>query len=156
MNINATLLVQAFSFAALIFFCVKFIWPPLVNAIDERNKKIADGLAAADEGKKALVEAERKGESSMKDARDRAQALLVESERRANQIVEEAKAQAKTEADRIVAAANEQIEQEVNKAKAQLREQVAALAVSGAEKILKREIDAKAHADMLGQLKAQL
>ncbi|MDX2218892.1 MAG: F0F1 ATP synthase subunit B [Burkholderiales bacterium] len=156
MNINATLLIQALSFAALIWFCVKFIWPPLITAIDERNKKIADGLNAAEEGKKALVEAERKGESSMKEARDRAQTLLAESERRANQIVEEAKAAAKTEADRIVASAQEQIEQEINKAKSQLREQVAALAVSGAEKILKKEIDAKAHADMLGQLKAQL
>lgn len=156
MNINATLFVSGITFFLFVLFCWKFIWPPLINAIDERNKKIADGLNAAEEGKKALVEAERKGESSMKEARDRAQTLLAESERRANQIVEEAKAAAKTEADRIVASAQEQIEQEINKAKSQLREQVAALAVSGAEKILKKEIDAKAHADMLGQLKAQL
>ena len=156
MNIRATLLVQALSFAALIWFCVKFIWPPLVNAIDERNKKIADGLSAAEEGKKALVEAERKGESSMKEARDRAQGLLVESERRGNQIVEEAKVAAEAKAKQIEAAAHELAQQEITKAKAALREQVAVLAVAGAEKILKREIDAKAHAELLNQLKAQL
>jgi F-type H+-transporting ATPase subunit b len=156
MNINATLLVSGFTFFFFVLFCWKFIWPPLISAIDERNKKIADGLNAAEEGKKALVEAERKGESSMKDARDRAQTLLVESERRGNQIVEEAKVAAEAKAKQIEAAAHELAQQEITKAKAVLREQVAALAVAGAEKILKREIDAKAHDDLLNQLKAQL
>ena len=105
MNINATLLVQALSFAFLIWFTVKFIWPPLNRAIDERNKRIADGLAAAERGKAALVEAERKGESAMKEARERASGVLGDSEKRGAQIVEEARNEAKAEADRLVAAA---------------------------------------------------
>jgi F-type H+-transporting ATPase subunit b len=156
MNINATLFVQALSFAFLIWFAVKFIWPPLNRAIDERNKRIADGLAAAEKGKAALVESERKSETAMKEARERASGVLGESEKRGAQIVEEAKAAAKAEADRIIAGAREQIASEVAKAKTELREQVAALAVAGAEKILQREVDAKAHAEMLGKLKAQL
>ena len=156
MNINATLFVQALSFAFLIWFAVKFIWPPLNRAIDERNKRIADGLAAAEKGKASLVEAQAKGESAMKEARERASGLLGDSEKRGAQIVEEAKAAAKAEADRIIAGAREQIASEVAKAKTELREQVAALAVAGAEKILQREVDAKAHAEMLGKLKAQL
>jgi len=156
MNINATLFVQALSFAFLIWFSVKFIWPPLNRAIDERNKRIADGLAAAEKGKASLVEAQAKGESAMKEARERASGVLGESEKRGAQIVEEAKAAAKEEADRIIAGAREQIASEVAKAKTELREQVAALAVAGAEKILQREIDAKSHAEMLGKLKAQL
>ena len=156
MNINLTLFAVAGAFFFFILFTAKFVWPPLMKAIEDRQKKIADGLAAAEEGKRALVEAERVGESSLKEARDRVQVMLADSERRANQIVEESKTTAKTEADRILASAQEQIQQEIAKAKGQLREQVAVLAVSGAEKILKREIDAKAHADMLGQLKAQL
>ena len=156
MNINATLFVQALSFAFLIWFSVKFIWPPLNRAIDERNKRIADGLAAAEKGKASLVEAQAKGESAMKEARERASGVLGESEKRGAQIVEEAKTAAKVEADRIIAGAREQIASEVAKAKAELREQVAALAVAGAEKILQREVDAKAHTEMLGKLKAQL
>lgn len=156
MNINATLFVSALSFVAFIWFAKTFIWPPLVRAIDERNKRIADGLAAAERGKAALIEAERKGDATMKDARERASGVLGESEKRGGQIVEEARIAAKAEADRIVAAAREQIASEVAKAKTELREQVAALAVAGAEKILQREVDAKAHTEMLGKLKAQL
>lgn len=156
MNINITLFAVATAFALFIWFTAHFVWPPLMRAIEDRQKKIADGLAAAEEGKRALVEAERVGESSLKEARERAQSMVSDSERRANQIVDEAKASAKGEADRILASAQEQIQQEITKAKGQLREQVAVLAVSGAEKILKREIDAKVHADMLNQLKAQL
>jgi F-type H+-transporting ATPase subunit b len=156
MNINATLLVQALSFACLIWFAVKFIWPPLNRAIDERNKRISDGLAAAERGKAALVDAERKGESAMKEARERASGVLGEGEKRGAQIVEEARMAAKAEADRIVAGAREQIASEVAKAKTELREQVAALAVAGAEKILQREVDARSHTEMLSKLKAQL
>ena len=156
MNINATLFVQALSFAFLIWFAVKFIWPPLNRAIDERNKRIADGLAAAEKGKASLVEAQAKGESAMKEARERASGVLGEGEKRAAQIVEEAKAAAKVEADRMIAGAREQIAAELAKAKTELREQVAALAVAGAEKILQREVDAKAHGEMLSKLKAQL
>jgi F-type H+-transporting ATPase subunit b len=156
MNINATLFVQALSFAFLIWFAVKFIWPPLNRAIDDRNKRIADGLAAAEKGKAALVDSERKSEAAMKEARERASGVLGESEKRAGQIIDEARLEAKAEADRMVAAAREQIASEVAKAKTELREQVAALAVAGAEKILQREVDARAHTEMLGKLKAQL
>ncbi|MBL0142164.1 MAG: F0F1 ATP synthase subunit B [Betaproteobacteria bacterium] len=156
MNINATLFVQALSFACLIWFSVKFIWPPLNRAIDERNKRIADGLAAAEKGKAALVDAERKGNAAVQEARARASGVLGESEKRAGQIVEEAKVAAKVEADRIITGAREQIASEVAKAKAELREQVAALAIAGAEKILQREVDARAHTEMLSKLKAQL
>lgn len=156
MNLNATLIAQAFSFALLIWFCVKFIWPPLILAINERNRKIADGLAAAERGKQALVEAEQKGDAAMREARDRASELKLTTEKQATDIIESAKTQAKVEADKIIAAARAQIDQEAAKAKTALREQVATLAVVGAEKILKREIDARAHAQMLDELKAQL
>lgn len=156
MNINATLFVQALSFAFLIWFAVKFIWPPLNRAIDERNKRIADGLAAAEKGKAALVEAEQRGGVALREARERAATVLGESEKRAAQIIEEARTAAKAEADRILAGAREQIASELAKSRATLREDVASLAVAGAEKILRREVDAKAHADMLAQLKAQL
>jgi F-type H+-transporting ATPase subunit b len=156
MNINATLFVSALSFLAFIWFAKAFIWPPLLKAIDDRNKRIADGLAAAERGKVALVEAERKGESEIKAARERASTLLGDTEKRAAQIIEEAKQSAKVEADRLIAGAREQIASEVAKARTELREQVAALAVAGAEKILQREVDAKAHAEMLNKLKAEL
>ncbi len=156
MNITATLFVQALSFALLIWFAAKFIWPPLANAIEERNRRISDGLAAAEKGKAALVEAERKGDAEVKAARERASTMLGETEKRAAQIIEEARDAAKAEADRMIAGAREQIASELAKAKTELREQVASLAVAGAEKILQREVDARAHAEMLGKLKAQL
>jgi F-type H+-transporting ATPase subunit b len=156
MNINATLFVQALSFAFLIWFSVKFIWPPLTRAIEERNKRIADGLAAAEKGKASLAEAERSSQAAMKEARERASGVLGESEKRGVQIVDEARLAAKAEADRIVAGAREQIAAEVAKARTELRDQVARLAIAGAEKILQREVDAKAHADMLNKLKAEL
>jgi F-type H+-transporting ATPase subunit b len=156
MDLNLTMLAQAIAFFVFFWFSKKFVWPPMMNAIAERQQKIAEGLNAAEEGKRALVEAEAKTESALKDARDRSQSMFSDGERRANQIIEQAKLTAKTEADRILAAAQEQIQLEINKAKSGLREQVAQLAVAGAEKILKREIDAAAHADMLTELKAQL
>ena len=156
MDLNLTMLAQAIAFFIFFWFSKKYVWPPLMNAIAERQSKIADGLNAAEAGKRALIEAEAKTESAMKDARERSQSMFSEGERRANQIIEQAKVTAKTEADRILAAAQEQIQLEVNKAKSGLREQVAQLAVAGAEKILKREINAATHADMLTELKAQL
>ena len=156
MDLNLTMLAQAIAFFIFFWFSKKFVWPPLMSAIAERQSKIAEGLNAAEAGKRALVEAEAKTESALKDARDRSQAMFSDGERRANQIIEQAKLTAKTEADRILAAAQEQIQLELNKAKSGLREQVAQLAVAGAEKILKREINAAAHADMLTELKAQL
>lgn len=156
MNINITLVAVAIAFGIFIWFTAHFVWPVLMNKIEERQKKIADGLAAGEEGKRVLVEAERRSHSALQEARDRAQGMTSDSERRANQIIDEAKLQAKAEAERILAAAQDQIQQELTKAKGQLRDQVAVLAVAGAERILKREVDAKAHADMLAQLKAQL
>jgi F-type H+-transporting ATPase subunit b len=156
MDLNLTMLAQAIAFFIFFWFSKKYVWPPLMSAIAERQSKIAEGLNAAEAGKRALVEAEAKTESVMKDARDRSQSMFSDGERRANQIIEQAKLTAKTEADRILAAAQEQIQLELNKAKSGLREQVAQLAVAGAEKILKREINAAAHADMLTELKAQL
>jgi F-type H+-transporting ATPase subunit b len=156
MDLNLTMLAQAIAFFIFFWFSKKFVWPPLMTAIAERQKKIAEGLNAAEAGKRALVDAEAKTEAAMKEARERSQSMYSDGERRANQLVEQAKLTAKLEADRILAAAQEQIQLEVNKAKSGLREQVAQLAVSGAEKILKREINAAAHADMLSELKAQL
>lgn len=156
MDLNLTMLAQAIAFFIFFWFSKKFVWPPILNAMVERQQKIAEGLNAAEAGKRALIDAEAKTESVLKDARDRSQSMFSDGERRANQIIEQAKLTAKTEADRILAAAQEQIQLELNKAKSGLREQVAQLAVAGAEKILKREINAAAHAEMLTELKAQL
>lgn len=156
MNINLTMIAQAIAFFILFWVSKKFIWPPLMAAIETRQKAIADGLTAAEEGKRSLVEAEKRSEVFMKEAKDRSQTMFSDGERRANQIIEQAKLTAKAEAERILAAAQEQIQLEINKAKSGLREQVAQLAVVGAEKILKREINASAHAEMLTELKAQL
>ena len=156
MNFTLTIVAQAVAFALFIWFTVAVVWPPLLRAIEKRQKQIADGLAEAERGRSSLADAQKQTEALLKEARDRAHELMVQAEKSANQRVEDAKVQAKTEADRIVASAQAQIGQEVQSAKQHLREQVAALAVAGAEKILKREVDAKAHADMLNQLKAQL
>ena len=156
MNLNLTLFAQAATFALFIWFTVKFVWPPLLRAIETRQKQIADGLAEAERGRSSLADAQKQTEAILRDARSRAQEIMAVAEKSAAQRVEESKVQAKTEGERIVAAAHAQIQQEVQSAKQQLREQVAELAVAGAEKILKREVDARAHADMLNQLKAQL
>ncbi|HEX4858942.1 MAG TPA: F0F1 ATP synthase subunit B [Usitatibacteraceae bacterium] len=156
MNIGYTMLAQAVAFFILLWFAKQFVWPPLLKAIETRQKQIADGLQAAEDGKRALADAARKSDESLQDAKERAQGMYSDGEKRANQLIEQAKATAKAEADRIVAAAQEQIQLEINKAKGALREQVAQLAVAGAEKILKREVNAQAHAEMLNQLKAQL
>ena len=156
MNFNFTLIAQSLVFAAFIAFTVKFIWPPLLRAIETRQKTIADGLAEAERGRSSLADAQKQTEKLLAEARSRAQEIVAAAEKSASQRIEESKAQAKVEGERLVAAANAQIQQEVQSAKQQLREQVAVLAVAGAEKILKREVDAKAHADMLDQLKAQL
>lgn len=156
MNLNATLFAMAAWFILLIAFAYKFIWPPLITAIDDRRKKIAEGLAEAEKGKSALAEGEKAKATMLREARDQATEMKALNDKQAQAHIDAAKVQAKAEADRIIAAAQAQIEQEKQKAKEQLRDQVAALAVAGAEKILKREIDAKAHADMLNQLKAQL
>ena len=156
MNINLTLIAQAAAFALFIWFTVKFVWPPLLRAIEARQKTIADGLAAADQGRKSLETSTRQAEDAIKAARDRAAEVVTQAERRAAQMVEEAKAAAKGEGAREKAAAIAEIEQEVQRAREQLREHVASLAVAGAEKILRREVDAKAHAELLEGIKKQL
>ena len=156
MNLNFTMVVQAIVFALFIWFTVKYAWPLFLSKVDARTKTIADGLAEAERGRSSLADAQKQTDVLLKEARARAQEILASAEKSASQRVEESKAQAKVEGERLVTAAHAQIQQEVQSAKQALREQVAQLAVSGAEKILRREVDAKAHADMLNQLKAQL
>jgi F-type H+-transporting ATPase subunit b len=149
MNINLSLFAQAATFLLFIWFTVKFVWPPIVRAIEQRQKTIADGLAAAERGKQDLELASRRAGDVIREAKDQAQEILAQAEKRGVQLVEEAKASAKAEGDRMIAAAKAEIDQEVSRAKDALRAQVSALAVQGAEKILRREVDAKAHADIL-------
>ena len=156
MNIGLTLVAQAIGFAIFILFTYKFVWPPLNEAIETRRKKIAEGLAEAEKGKAALAEGEKLKAVMLKEARDTAADVKAVNDKQAVSIIEEAKAQAKVEAERIKADAMAQIEHEKQKAKDQLREQVAVLAIAGAEKILKREVNAAAHAAMLTELKGQL
>lgn len=156
MNFNLTLVAQAVTFALFIWFTVAVVWPYMLRAIETRQKTIADGLAEAERGRSSLADAQKQTEALLTEARARAQEIVSQAERQAAQRIEESKAAARTEADRIAASAQAALQQEVQSAKQQLREQVAQLAVSGAEKILQREVDAKAHAAMLDQLKAQL
>jgi len=156
MNINFTLFAQAIVFAAFIWFTVKFVWPPLLRAIEARQKQIADGLAAAEQGKKSLEVSSKQAEQAIQEARARAAEIIAQAEKRDAQMVEAAKVAAKAEGDREKAAAKADIQQEAQRAREQLREQVAALAVAGAEKILRREVDAKAHAELLDGIKKQL
>ena len=156
MNLNLTLVAQAIVFALLIWVVMHWIWPWLLGKIEARQKFIADGLAEAERGRSSLADAKKQTEVMIGEARARAQEIVAAAEKSATQRVEESKSQAKSEGERLVSAAKAQIEQEVQSAKQQLREQVATLAVAGAEKILRREVDAKAHADMLNQLKSQL
>jgi F-type H+-transporting ATPase subunit b len=156
MNINATLFVQMAVFFIGAWVTMTFIWPPLKRALDERRKKIADGLAAADRGNRSLEDAQKKISQLDADARTRAQTLIADTEKRAQSIIEQAKAQAKVEGDRLIAAARVEAQQEMVRAKDTLRDQVAVLAVAGAEQILKREVNAQVHAELLTQLKARL
>jgi len=156
MNINITLFAQALVFAAFIWFTIKFVWPPLLRAIEARQKQIADGLAAAEQGRKSLEVSAKQAAQAIDEARVRAAEIIAQAERRDVQMVEAAKVAAKNEGDREKAAAKAEIEQATQRAREQLREQVAALAVAGAEKILRREVDAKAHAELLEGIKKQL
>lgn len=156
MNFNATLIGQSITFIFFVWFCMKYVWPPIMNALEARKKQIADGLAMADRGKHELELAARKAGDSLRDAKAQAAEVLAQAEKRAAQIIEEAKLAAKDEGDRQLAAAQANIAQETNRAREALREQIAALAVAGAEKILRREVNAQTHADLLSQLKAEL
>ncbi len=156
MNINLSLFTQAAAFALFIWFTVKFVWPPLLRAIETRQKQIADGLAAGEQGRRSLEISAREAEQVVQGARERAAEIISQAEKRGSQMIESARSSAREEGEREVAAAKAEIEQEVTRAREQLRDQVAQLAVAGAEKILRREIDAKAHAQLLDSIKAQL
>ena len=156
MNLNVTMIAQAITFFIFIFVCQKYVWPLMLEIIETRQKQIADGLAAGEEGKKSLESASKQAEAAITAARGRASEIVAQAEKRVSQMIEEAKTSAKAEGDREKAAAKSEIEQEVSRAKETLRTQVATLAVAGAEKILKREVDAKAHADILADVQKQL
>ncbi len=156
MNINATLFLQAVVFAILVWFTMKFVWPPITKALDERAQKIADGLAAADKAKSELTLANKRVEEEMAKSRNEAAVRLAEAERRAQAMIEEAKSRASEEAAKIIAAAKAEAEQQAVQAREALREQVAVLVVKGAEQILRKEVNASVHADLLGRLKTEL
>jgi F-type H+-transporting ATPase subunit b len=155
-NINGTLIAQAIVFALLVLFTMKVVWPFMATALDERIGKIADGLAAADKAKSELSSANKRVEDELTKSRTETAARLADAERRGQAIVEEAKAKATEEANKIIAAAKAEADQQTIKAREVLREQVAALAVKGAEQILRKEVNAGVHADLLGRLKTEL
>ena len=156
MSINATLFVQAIVFLLLVLFTMKFVWPPIAKALDERAQKIAAGLAASDKAKAELASANQRVEQELVKSRNETTSRLADAERRAQQIVEEAKGRATLEAQKIVAAAHAEAEQQSVRAREVLREQVAALAVKGAEQILRKEVNAGVHAELLDRLKTEL
>ncbi|CAJ0715916.1 MULTISPECIES: F0F1 ATP synthase subunit B [Ralstonia] len=156
MNLNATLVAQMVVFFILWWVVAKFIWPPLVKALDERAKKIADGLAAADKGKAELELANKRVDQALTEARNEGAQRIADAEKRAQMTADEIKQNAQAEAARIIAQAKAEAEQQTVRARESLRDQVAVLAVKGAEQILKREVNAQVHADLLNQLKAEL
>ena len=156
MDIKATLVVQMLVFAIFVWVVMSFIWPIILGAMNEREKKIASGLAAAEQGQKDLSEAKSRAEDVIKEARARAIAIESQAQTRANQIIEEARKAASLEGEKALTAAKTQIELESNKARDQLRGQVVSLAVAGAKRVLEREVDAKTHGELLDQLAAKL
>jgi F-type H+-transporting ATPase subunit b len=155
-NLNATLFAQIVVFFILAWFTMKFVWPPIMKALDERAIKIADGLAAAERGKQSLDLASKRSAETVRVGKEKVAEVLAQADNRALQIIEAAKVQAKIEADKVLAGAKAEIEQEAARVKEVLRERVAELAVAGAEKILRREVDIKVHADMLASIKQDL
>ena len=156
MDINLTLIGQTIAMIVFVWFCMKFIWPPILNALEERQKQIEEGLAAADRSQEALEAAEAEAQQIIAEARQQATGILDQAHARANEIVAEGKDAGVKERDRQLTAAKAEIEQETNKAREELRGQVSAIAIASAEKILKREIDGKAHEDILGKLAQEL
>ena len=156
MSFNLTLIAQAVTFFLFIWFTKALVWPHILRAIETRQKHIAEGLAAAEQGKQSLTTSARQAEQTVSEARARAGEIIAQAEKRAAQMVEEAKNAAREEGSREKAAAQAEIEQEVSRAREMLREQVAALAVAGAEKILRREVNAQAHGDLIAELKSQI
>ncbi|HSN39632.1 MAG TPA: F0F1 ATP synthase subunit B [Burkholderiales bacterium] len=156
MNINATLIAQLVMFVLFVWFCMKFVWPPIVGALDNRRKQIADGLAAAERGKHDMELAAKRAAEVLREAKEKAAEIVANAEKRGTEIVEEEKSKARQEAERIITGAKAEIEQEVFRAKEQLRTQVSAVALAGAGKILGREVDAKAHNDLLEKLVTEI
>ena len=156
MDLNATLLGQMLAFGLFAWFCVKFVWPPLLDMIEERQKEIADGLAAADKGNRALEEAEVEKQAILDKARGQAREIIDQANTRGGSIVDEARADAGSEKTRILESAQAEVEQEANRAREELRGQVSAIAISGAEKILQREINGASHKDLLDKLAAEI
>ena len=156
MNFNATLIGQMITFAIFVWFCMKYIWPYLIEAMEERNKRISEGLAAAQQGHKDLEEAKARVSDSLKDAKQQAQEIISQAQKRANEIVDEAKDAAREEAEKIKASASADIDQQVNAARDELRREVSSIALAGASQILQREVDAEAHAKVLDDLVAQI
>lgn len=156
MNINLTLIGQAISFTIFVWFCMRFIWPPVINALEARKKRIADGLADADAAKTERERAEQEAQQTTGQAREEASRILAQAERRAGEIVAEARTTAKTEGERILTQAQEEIDKNTQQVREQLRGEVATLAIAGAEAVLRREVDAAAHADALEQLAERL
>lgn len=156
MNLNATIFGQIIAFFVFAWFCKNYVWPPIVAALDERQKKIAEGLEAAGRAEQDLELAQKKAAELLKEAKEDSAGILEQANKRASQIVDEAKEQAREEGQRMIAAAQAEIEQEVERAKEELRAQVASIAVSGAEKILQSSVDERTHADLLDQLAANL
>lgn len=156
MNINATLIGQAIAFLIFIGFCMKYVWPPIIEALDERKKKIADGLAAAERGRHEQELAEKRAQQVIHEAKEQANEIISQAQRRGNEIVDESKENARVEGDRILTSAKAEITQEANRAKDELRTQVGAIAIAGAAKIISREIDDKAHTDLLEELVGQI
>ena len=156
MDLNATIIGQSFAFFLFVWFCMKYVWPPITGALEERQKKIADGLESANRAEKDLEMAQARAAEMLKEAKVSSAGIIDQANKRANQIVDEAKEQAREEGQRILAGAQAEIEQEVNRAKEQLRAQVASIVIAGAEKVLEAEVDEKAHADLTAKLAASL
>ncbi len=156
MNLNATIIGQMIAFAIFVAFCMKYVWPPIMAALDERTKKIADGLAAAERGRHEQELAEKRSQQVIHEAKDQANEIISQAQRRGNEIVDESKDTARVEGERILISAQAEIEQEANKAKDELRTQVGSIALAGAEKILGREIDKKSHTALLEELVSRI
>lgn len=156
MNFNATLIGQMIAFVVFVWFCMRYVWPPMMKALDERKKTIADGLAAAERGKHEQELAQERATEQLHEAKQQAQEIISRAEKRASEIVEEAKADARTEGERMIAAARNELDQELNRVREELRGQVASIAITGAEKVLEREVDEKTHDELLTKLAAQI
>lgn len=156
MNINMTLIGQTFAFAIFVWFCIKYVWPPISNALHERQKRIADGLDAASRANRDLELAQEQASEALRESKEQASEILEQAHKRSTQMIEEARVQARAEGERLVVSARAEIEQEVNRAKDELRAQVSTLAVAGAERVLEASIDEKTHRKLLDKLAAEL